>query len=73
MEASSFWSLRSWDRTQIPKPFSTVALSVGTPIDVVSDADDAGVEAKRKEVESALHSLEHRAAALLNESQIPSP
>ena len=26
MEASSYWSLKSWDRTQIPTPFSTVAL-----------------------------------------------
>ena len=26
MEASSYWSLKSWDRTQIPRPFSTVAL-----------------------------------------------
>ena len=26
LEASRSWELRSWDRTQIPKPFSTVAL-----------------------------------------------
>ena len=25
MEASRYWSLKSWDRTQIPMPFSTVA------------------------------------------------
>src|SRR5947207_9166980 len=37
MEASRFWSLGSWDRTQSPKPFSTVALVVGTPIDVPGD------------------------------------
>ena len=30
--------LRSWDRTQIPKPFSTVALVVGEPMEVPSDA-----------------------------------
>ena len=34
LEASSHWSLRSWDRTQIPKPFSTVALVVGEPMGV---------------------------------------
>jgi len=72
-EASSYWSLHSWDRTQIPKPFSTVALAVGKPIDVQADADEAGIEAKRLEVELALHSLEVRAKALLHQSPIPNP
>ena len=65
MEASSYWSLKSWDRTQIPKPFSTVALTVGEPIDVPSDADEAALEAKRVELERSLFSLETRAAAAL--------
>ena len=73
MEASSYWRLNSWDRTQIPRPFSTVSLAVGTPIDVAADADDAGIEAKRMEVEKALHQLEQRAAELLNQSLIPNP
>jgi lysophospholipid acyltransferase (LPLAT)-like uncharacterized protein len=73
MEASSYWSLNSWDRTQIPKPFSTVAISVGTPIEVAQDIDEAGVDAKRREVESALRSLEQRATELLSDSRIPSP
>ena len=73
MEASKSWSLHSWDRTQIPRPFSTVALAVGTPIDVAPDADEAGIEAKRQEVEQALHALEHRAVALLHQSLIPNP
>jgi lysophospholipid acyltransferase (LPLAT)-like uncharacterized protein len=70
MEASSYWSLKSWDRTQIPKPFSTVALSVGAPIEVPRDADDTGIEQKRAEVEASLHALEKRAVALLN---LPNP
>ena len=65
MEASAYWSLGSWDRTQIPKPFSTVSLAVGGPIEVPADATDATIEAKRLEVEEALLALEHRAAALL--------
>jgi lysophospholipid acyltransferase (LPLAT)-like uncharacterized protein len=73
MEASSYWSLRSWDRTQIPKPFSTVALCVGQPIHVAEQADEAGIEAKRQEVESALHALEQRASLLLNEPLGPNP
>jgi len=69
MEASSRWSLDTWDRTQIPKPFTTVALAVGTPIHVAGDADEAGIEMKRLEVEQALHTLERRTTALL----IPNP
>ena len=65
MEASSYWSLKSWDRTQIPKPFSTVALAVGQPIDVPMTADEGTLEAKRVELEEALFGLERRAAALL--------
>ncbi|HKY22672.1 MAG TPA: lysophospholipid acyltransferase family protein [Vicinamibacterales bacterium] len=73
MEASSYWSLNSWDRTQIPRPFSTVALSVGAPIDVAADADEGGIETKRVEVEQALHQVERRAAALLNQPPAPNP
>jgi lysophospholipid acyltransferase (LPLAT)-like uncharacterized protein len=73
MEASSYWSLSSWDRTQIPRPFSTVALAVGKPIDVAAEANEAGLEAKRAEVEAALYALEERAAALLNQSLVPHP
>ena len=65
MEASSYWSLGSWDRTQIPKPFATVAVSVGAPIDVPRDADDAAIEAKRVEVEQSLFALERRTVAML--------
>ena len=68
MEASRYWSLRSWDRTQVPKPFSTVALVVGAPIDVAADADEMGLEAKRAEVEQAMYELERRAIGLLKQS-----
>jgi lysophospholipid acyltransferase (LPLAT)-like uncharacterized protein len=65
MEASSYWSLKSWDRTQIPRPFSTVALAVGTPVDVPENADEVVLETKRVELEQSLFALERRAAALL--------
>ena len=65
MEASRYWSLKSWDRTQIPKPFATVAVAVGAPIEVPREADEAVLEAKRVEVEQSLLQLERRAAAML--------
>jgi lysophospholipid acyltransferase (LPLAT)-like uncharacterized protein len=65
LEASSHWSLRNWDRTQIPKPFSTVALVVGEPMDVLKDATDGALETARLELEARLRGLEERARNLL--------
>jgi lysophospholipid acyltransferase (LPLAT)-like uncharacterized protein len=64
-EASSHWTMTSWDRTQIPKPFSTVALAIGQPIDVASDCGEAQVEEKRQELEASLRALETRALDML--------
>jgi lysophospholipid acyltransferase (LPLAT)-like uncharacterized protein len=65
LEASNHWSVRSWDRTQIPKPFSTVALALGAPIAVPRDAPDAQLEAVRAELESRLQALEAQARQML--------
>ena len=65
LEASSHWTLRSWDRTQIPKPFATVALVVGEPLYVARDADDEQLERARVELETRLKQLEPRARDLL--------
>lgn len=64
-EADRNWTLRSWDRTQVPKPFSRVALVLGSPIVVPRDAD---VETARRDLESALLALEPRALELLRRS-----
>jgi lysophospholipid acyltransferase (LPLAT)-like uncharacterized protein len=65
LEASSHWTTRSWDRTQIPKPFSTVALIVGEPLEVPRDATDGQLESARQELEQRLQALENRALTLL--------
>jgi lysophospholipid acyltransferase (LPLAT)-like uncharacterized protein len=65
LEASSSWSVRSWDRTQIPKPFSTVALVIGAPIPVARHASDEAFEAARDELQQTLGTLEERALSLL--------
>jgi lysophospholipid acyltransferase (LPLAT)-like uncharacterized protein len=33
-EASACWEVSSWDRTQVPKPFSRASVVLGAPIDV---------------------------------------
>ena len=65
LEASRHWTLGSWDRTQIPKPFSTVAIAVGEPIDVPSNVSDEQLEARRRLVEERLALLERRALEML--------
>lgn len=66
LEASAHWTLGSWDRTQIPKPFSTVALVIGEPFEVAPQAADEEVEAARLELEQRLQALERRARAMLD-------
>jgi len=66
LEASRAWTLNSWDRTQIPRPFSTVAIAMGEPFDVPPDADDAALEGARAMLEERLRVLESRALKLLS-------
>ena len=65
LEADRHWSLRSWDRTQIPKPFATMAIAIGEPMDVPADADDAALEGTRRAVEERLAALELRTKTML--------
>src|SRR5215510_10292030 len=58
LEAASAWTLRSWDRTQIPKPFTNVSLVVGEPLDIPSDATDEQLRSARELLERTLSTLE---------------
>src|SRR6187401_1855052 len=64
LESSASWTARSWDRTQVPKPFSTVGLAVGEPLYVPAGAADEAREAVRVELERRLTALEAEAARL---------
>ena len=64
VEADRHWTINSWDQTQIPKPFATVALVVGEPFFVPEDADDREIEAARQQLEQRLQQLEVRAREL---------
>jgi lysophospholipid acyltransferase (LPLAT)-like uncharacterized protein len=67
LEADRYWTVNSWDRTQIPKPFSTVAVVVGEPFHVPGNADDVAIEAARGEMEKRLWQLEVRALELVRQ------
>ena len=54
VEAASSWTLRSWDRTQIPKPFTTVAMAIGEPLYVPREADERALDEWRERLQDAL-------------------
>src|SRR5439155_449378 len=68
LEAAPHWTLNSWDRTQIPKPFATVSIAMGEPFDVPADADSPAIETARGLLEERLHTLEMRALKLLHDN-----
>jgi lysophospholipid acyltransferase (LPLAT)-like uncharacterized protein len=57
MEYSSSWRLRSWDRFILPRPFSTVRVTIGTPLFVKSTATDAEFEAERLRLQTEMLNL----------------
>ena len=54
INASRYWSIRSWDNFQIPKPFSTLTLVIGEPLEIPPNLDEAGLEEWRLKAQQAL-------------------
>lgn len=57
VEAEKYWEVGSWDRLQIPKPFSRVRVIIEEPIYVAPDADGNQLEDKRLELQKKLDEL----------------
>ena len=70
IESDRFWTLKSWDRTQIPKPFATVALVIGAPM-AVEDTQQGTVERRRTDLQAALERLEAEATLRLAGKEAP--
>lgn len=64
-EVSSGWTLNSWDRTVIPKPFATVAVVIAEPLYVPRDANEAALEEWRQRLQQSLAECRQKALALL--------
>ncbi|MPY86613.1 MAG: DUF374 domain-containing protein [Luteitalea sp.] len=69
IEAARHWTMRSWDHTQVPRPFSEVAIAIGAPFHVAADTDDEALEARRGDLEGELARLEQRTLEMV----CPSP
>jgi hypothetical protein len=68
-EAAASWTLRSWDQTQIPKPFTTVAMAIDAPLYVPRDADEPQLEEWRLRLQQSLAACRTRCLELLQEQE----
>lgn len=70
-DCSAKWTLNSWDRFIIPKPFSRGVFTWGNPIAVRPEATEEEMEMVRKTLEDRLRELTKAAANAV--SQTPHP
>lgn len=54
IEPEKFWTVKSWDKLQIPKPFSRARVFFAAPITVEENADEIEIENKRLELQKKL-------------------
>jgi lysophospholipid acyltransferase (LPLAT)-like uncharacterized protein len=64
IESSAAWTMRSWDRTEVPKPFARVAVAIGEPIDVPGTAEET-LAARLAALQQSLAALEARAHEMI--------
>ncbi|MGC2236635.1 MAG: lysophospholipid acyltransferase family protein [Pyrinomonadaceae bacterium] len=57
VETKNHWTIKSWDKLQIPKPFTRARVFISEPVYVEKDADDAEIENKRQELQTKLDEL----------------
>ena len=59
--AAKFWEAKkSWDRSQVPRPFTRARVDIAAPIYVGPDADDGELDKKRDELQRALDEVSRR-------------
>ena len=63
-ETDRCWEMHSWDRSQIPKPFSRVFVVIGEPLVVPHGLTDEAQEDARRTLEAALETGRRRACVL---------
>ena len=61
--AAHKWIAGSWDRLEIPRPFSRTTMLFGEPLHVPANADAAAIAGLREELERRLRALKEEADA----------
>lgn len=57
VETENYWTIKSWDKLQIPKPFARAKIFIGEPVEVSMNANDAEMENKHLELQEKLDKL----------------
>jgi lysophospholipid acyltransferase (LPLAT)-like uncharacterized protein len=57
VEAENYWTIKSWDKLQIPKPFTRSKIFIAEPINVSKNADDSEMKNKHLELQKKLDEL----------------
>lgn len=60
VEARNYWTVNSWDKLQIPRPFTTAKVFIAEPISVPENASDQELESKLNELQASLDELVNR-------------
>ncbi len=69
LEPEKAWTMRSWDRFQIPKPFTRIAVSWGQWTRVREDADEATQHQLRQQLDDSLNRARHSAYQHLGKTE----
>ena len=65
--SAACWTLRSWDRMRIPRPFARVRVEFGSAIGVPAELGESDLESWRSRIEAALRELTARNARAAGE------
>ncbi len=57
VETENYWTIKSWDKLQIPKPFTRAKIFIAEAIDVSKNADDSEMKNKHLELQKKLDEL----------------
>jgi lysophospholipid acyltransferase (LPLAT)-like uncharacterized protein len=57
VETENFWTINSWDKLRIPKPFTRARVFIAEPVYVAAEASEIEIENKRLELQSKLDEL----------------
>lgn len=57
VNAAHFYAAPSWDRFQVPRPFTRARVRIAAPLYVPADADETLLNAKRDELQRALDEI----------------
>ena len=57
IECSSYWTVKSWDRLQIPKPFARARVVFAEPIYVSDEAGDSVINDGLRQLQTALDEI----------------